>query len=127
MWARTHRGDPRRRIAGAIIGNNVDRADESCAYQALEYAQPNTQVAWVNLESGLCLHGDPGPDQRRGWARYCREYQAKVMVGGRLQDGMAAPAASPMAAGKWSTKRRSLPIYVSMASSRASGAQSMFN
>ncbi len=81
-------------LLGAIIGNSVDRADESCAYQALEYAQPNTQVAWVNPDDDYSYTVTPGAISKEN-GRYCREYQANVMVGGRLQEGYGRACRQP--------------------------------
>lgn len=81
-------------LLGAIIGQQIDQADESCAYQALEYAQPNTQVTWVNPEDNNSYVVTPGPVTQED-GRYCREYQAKVLVGNQVQDGYGRACRQP--------------------------------
>jgi len=81
-------------LLGLVVGNSVDRANESCAYQALEYGQTNTQVTWVNPNDDYAYTVIPGEISKEN-GRYCREYQAKVMVGGALQDGYGRACRQP--------------------------------
>ena len=89
-------------LLGAVLGNAVDRANETCAYQALEYGQPNTQVTWVDPTGGDSYTVTPGPVTNEGNGEYCREYQAKIMVGGQLQDGYGRACRQPD--GSWKTE-----------------------
>ena len=82
-------------LLGAIIGQSIDRQDESCAYQALEYAQPNTQVAWANPDDNYAYTVTPGAVTQQGNGRYCREYQAQVLVGDQLQSGYGTACRQP--------------------------------
>jgi surface antigen len=82
-------------LLGAIIGQSIDRQDESCAYQALEYAQPNTQVGWVNPNDNYAYTVTPGPVTQSSDGRYCREYQAKILVGNSMQDGYGQACRQP--------------------------------
>lgn len=80
-------------IAGTLIGAQLGRADRNCVAQAFEYARPGTQVTWQNPDNSA-YNITPVRDYQQG-GRYCREYQAKVRVGGRLQDGYGTACRQP--------------------------------
>jgi surface antigen len=87
-------------LLGAVIGQSIDQQNESCAYQALEYAEPNTQVGWVDPNSNDAYTVTPGPiTQINGL--YCREYQAKILVGNTIQNGYGQACRQPD--GSWQT------------------------
>ena len=88
-------------MLGAVIGRSIDQMDESCAYQALEYAQPNTQVVWANPQNNYSYTVTPGPITNQGNGQYCREYQASIMVGGQVQNGYGQACRQPD--GSWQT------------------------
>jgi surface antigen len=70
-------------IIGAVIGGNIgrrmDRADEGCAYQALEFAAPGETVYWRNPDSQIQYGMTPARLSRRADGRECREYTASVV------------------------------------------------
>lgn len=72
-------------IIGAVIGNNIgrrmDRADEGCAYQALEFAAPGETVFWRNPDSAVEYGITPAQLTRNAQGRDCREYKATVVGG----------------------------------------------
>ena len=88
-------------LLGAIVGQSIDRANEHCAYQALEYGRPNTQVVWADPAANYSYTVTPGAIQRSEDGRYCREYQAKVLIDGQLQDGYGRACRQPD--GSWET------------------------
>jgi surface antigen len=69
-------------IIGAVIGGNVgrrmDRADNGCAYQALEFASPGETVFWRNPDSDIEYGITPARLSRRADGRECREYKTSV-------------------------------------------------
>lgn len=82
-------------LLGAIVGHSVDRSNEHCAYQALEYGRPDTQVVWADPNADYSYTITPGAIQQQDDGRYCREYQAKVLVDGRMQDGYGRACREP--------------------------------
>lgn len=76
-------------IIGAVIGGNVgrrmDRADNGCAYQALEFASPGETVFWRNPDSQIEYGITPARRSRRADGRECREYETSVVGGGASQ------------------------------------------
>lgn len=72
-------------IIGAVIGGNLgrrmDRADDGCAYQALEFAAPGETVYWRNPDSQIEYDITPARLTRRADGRQCREYESSVLGG----------------------------------------------
>ena len=93
-------------IIGAVIGGNIgrgmDRADEGCAYQALEFASPGETVFWRNPESDLEYAMTPARLTRHD-GRECREYKTTVLGGNVSQKG-ASGLACRNANGAWEIK-----------------------
>lgn len=77
-------------IIGAVIGGNIghsmDRADNSCAYQALEFASPGETVYWRNPDSQIEYGITPASLKRRADGRQCREYKSSAITGGGAKD-----------------------------------------
>jgi surface antigen len=73
-------------IIGAVIGGNIgrgmDRADNGCAYQALEFASPGDTVYWRNPNSQVEYGITPASLTRRADGRQCREYKSSAVTGG---------------------------------------------
>lgn len=73
-------------IIGAVIGGNIgrrmDRADNGCAYQALEFAAPGETVYWRNPDSQIEYGITPARLTRD---RHSREYKASFVGGGAGQ------------------------------------------
>lgn len=76
-------------IIGAVIGGNVgrrmDRADNGCAYQALEFASPGETVYWRNPDSQIEYGITPDRLTRGSDGRECRAYKTSVAGGGANQ------------------------------------------
>ncbi len=89
-----HRGFPivGGTLIGALIGNQIGQANETCAAQALEYAAPNTQVIWQNGGSQYVV--EPVKTYQEN-GQYCREYQTKVSIGGQVQQGYGSACRQP--------------------------------
>jgi surface antigen len=89
-----HRGFPivGGTLIGALIGNQIGQANETCAAQALEYAAPNTQVVWQS--NGAQYMVDPVKTYQEN-GQTCREYQTKVIIGGQQQDAYGTACRQP--------------------------------
>lgn len=83
-------------LLGAVIGNqlgvSLQRVDADCFAQSFEYAQPGTQVVWAQDDAAYTVL--PTRNFRRG-NQYCREYQARVSVGGRIEDSYGTACRQP--------------------------------
>jgi len=79
-------------LIGALIGNEIGAANETCAAQALEYAAPNTQVAWQN--NGASYVVEPTRTFMED-GQQCREYQTRVIIGGRSQQAYGTACRQP--------------------------------
>jgi surface antigen len=91
-------------IIGAVIGGNIgrrmDRADDGCAYQALEFASPGETVYWRNSDSQIEYGITPARLTRRADGRQCREHKSSV-VGGGASEKSSSGVACRRADGSW--------------------------
>lgn len=91
-------------IIGAVIGGNIgrrmDRADNGCAYQALEFASPGETVFWRNPNSEIEYSITPSRLSRRSDGRECREYNTSV-VGGSASPVKSSDVACRRSDGSW--------------------------
>ena len=60
----------------------MDRADEGCAYQAFEFAQPGETVYWSNPDSDIEYGITPARLSRNADGRECRTYETSAFGGG---------------------------------------------
>lgn len=72
-------------VIGGSVGRSLDRADETCMGQALEHAPTGRRVAWTNPDTGARYDITPTQTFQQEDGRYCREYTADALVGGRTQ------------------------------------------
>ncbi len=74
-------------IAGALIsgylGRGGDKVDTACMGQVMEHAISGKHVTWTNRDTRTRYNITPTRSFRRGDGRYCREYTAGVVKGGR--------------------------------------------
>jgi surface antigen len=80
-------------LIGALIGNQIGQANETCASQALEYGRSNTQIVWDDPDGDTYLVRPVKTYKSRG--RYCREYQTRVYINGRMQEGYGTACRQP--------------------------------
>jgi len=90
-------------VAGAALGNTIgesmDAQDKRMAGQAamtsFETARSGTVTAWRNPDNGH--HGSFTPVRtfQRNDGRYCREFQQKIVVGGKVQEGYGTACRQP--------------------------------
>lgn len=93
-------------LVGSSIGqalDDIDRMKMSQASQsALEYGKSNSSTGWNNPDSGNSGSITPVRTyQQRG--QYCREYQEKIVVGGRSQSAYGTACRQPD--GQWKVVR----------------------
>lgn len=70
-------------LLGGEIGRTMDRADQLCADQILEFAPDGQPVAWTDPRSDGAYEVLPQGTFEARDGRYCREYTARSRVGGR--------------------------------------------
>lgn len=81
-------------MVGGSVGRSMDGIDQGCVAGALDYLPDNRPIAW---------RGDEGETYRvvptRSWhvddQRYCREYQAAAVIGGRRQQTYGTACRQP--------------------------------
>ena len=69
-------------LVGGAIGQSMDRIDHACVGQVLEYAPDREPIVWRG--EGSQYEVVP----TRSWqtaGRYCREYQTRATIGGRIE------------------------------------------
>ena len=86
-------------LAGSEIGRSLDRADRNYANQAVNRAHTapiGETITWNNPQSGN--HGTITPT-REGYqpstGAYCREFQQRITVGGKTQQGYGVACRQP--------------------------------
>ncbi|MEQ8394394.1 glycine zipper 2TM domain-containing protein [Thalassobaculum sp.] len=81
-------------FVGGEIGGSLDRADQLCADQALEYAPNGRAVEWRNPDSNVAYHMVPTETFQAG-NRYCRTYTTTAIIGGRPQEAYGTACRQP--------------------------------
>lgn len=81
-------------LVGGNIGRAMDRVDQSCVGQVLEYARPHETVVWrspddVRYQVTPVRTYEPSP------GRYCREYQTTATIGGRVERAYGTACRQP--------------------------------
>jgi len=71
-------------MVGGSIGRSMDRVDQACMGQILEYA-PNSQPIVWNNPSNVRYEMVPLQTYEDRSGRYCREYQTTARIGGHPQ------------------------------------------
>lgn len=99
------RGDGRRAvtIAGALIGvlvgksigRQMDRTDQYCTGQTLEYAQDRQSIQWKNPDEGTAYSVTPINHFQTRDGRYCREYTTQAAVGGKQRQTYGTACRQP--------------------------------
>jgi surface antigen len=99
------RGDGRRAatIAGALIGvlvgrsigRHMDRTDQYCTGQTLEYAQDRQSIQWRNPDEGAAYKVTPINHFQSEDGRYCREYTTQAMIGGQQRQTYGTACRQP--------------------------------
>ena len=69
---------------GSSIGRNMDRVDQTCVGQALEYAEDRQAIAWKNPDTGNSYQITPTRTYE-DYGRYCREFTRQALIDGHRQ------------------------------------------
>jgi len=89
-------------LVGGIVGNQVgqymDRQDQINMRSALNHTPQGDQATWTNHKSNVTYTVTPVRTFHRQ-GRYCREYQTKIIVGGKPRS--AYGKACRMPDGQW--------------------------
>lgn len=86
-------------LLGAVIGQQVAgaiaRSDEVCFTQTFEHAPDRETITWHNTRQGAEYQVTPIRTVTTRSGEYCREYQAKASVGGRITDTYGTACRQP--------------------------------
>lgn len=83
-------------LIGGSIGSIMDKQDEITARQAATQVPVGQEATWHNDRTGATYTVRPVKQYRsRSTHEYCREYQTKVVVGGKTQDAYGKACRKP--------------------------------
>jgi surface antigen len=86
-------------ILGALVGGNIgrsmDRIDQNCVGQVLERAPTGQPVVWNNPDQGGRYQVTATRTFEASGGQYCREYQTKIIIDGREQNGFGTACRQP--------------------------------
>lgn len=89
-------------IVGGHVGNSMDEVDQNCVGHALELAPTGRAVEWQNPDNGAEYRVTPTRTYESSGGEYCREYQTKIVVGGKVRDAYGTACRQPD--GSWKTR-----------------------
>lgn len=72
-------------LVGQSIGRHMDRTDQYCTGQVLEYATDRQTVGWHNPDAGTRYSVTPMNYYKSRDGRYCREYTSEATIGDQKQ------------------------------------------
>lgn len=72
-------------IVGGNIGQSMDRVDQGCVGQVLEYAPDNRQVSWADPRAGASYQVTPNRRYQNRQGQSCRQYVTNAVIDGRSQ------------------------------------------
>jgi surface antigen len=82
-------------LVGGSIGRSMDRLDQNCVGQILEYAPAQEPVAWTNPDQDATYQVTAVRTWQEGDERYCREYQTSATIGGKVQEAYGKACRQP--------------------------------
>jgi surface antigen len=86
-------------LLGGAIGDRMDAADRKyatrAASRALETNRSGTPTTWRNPDSGNSGTIKPVRTYQKRSGQYCREYQQKVIIGGKEHDSYGTACRMP--------------------------------
>lgn len=84
---------------GSSVGGSLDRADmtyfDRTSQRALETGQAGQALPWNNPKSGNSGVVIPQKPYQNDNGQYCREFQNKITVGGKTQNGYGTACRQP--------------------------------
>ncbi len=90
-------------LIGGSIGRSMDEVDQNCVGQILEHAGDGQQIIWNNPQTGAQYHVVPTGTVQGSDGRYCREYTATAVIGGKNQQTYGRACRQPD--GSWKIVR----------------------
>ena len=86
-------------IIGVLVGGNIglamDRVDQNCVGQVLERAPTGKTVVWNNPDGNGQYNVTPTRTYQSRNGAYCRDYQTKIVIGGRLENAHGTACRQP--------------------------------
>jgi surface antigen len=82
-------------LAGNVIGRSMDEADGYCVAQALAHGKDGETVIWHSPRSDTEYRVTPKRSYQTDSGRYCREYTARAIVGGRREQTYGTACLQP--------------------------------
>ena len=82
-------------LLGGEIGRTMDRADQLCVDQALEFAPDGQKIVWTEPATSGRYEMVPRQTFEARDGRYCREYTAISRVGGRTAETYGTACRQP--------------------------------
>jgi surface antigen len=82
-------------LIGGSIGRSMDEIDQNCVGQALEHAPDGERIVWNTPDDGARYQVTPVETYQDNGGRYCREYQATSVIGGREQQTYGTACRQP--------------------------------
>ena len=82
-------------VLGGEIGRTMDRADQLCVDQALEFAPDGQPIVWAEPRTSGRYEVVPRQTFEARDGRYCREYTATSRIGGRAAETYGTACRQP--------------------------------
>ncbi|MQA66803.1 MAG: glycine zipper 2TM domain-containing protein [Alphaproteobacteria bacterium] len=82
-------------LVGGSIGRAMDEADQNCVGQVLERTPNGRTVVWNNPDRNGSYEVTPTRTYQTGDGTYCREYQTKIVIGGKVENAYGTACRKP--------------------------------
>jgi surface antigen len=87
-------------VIGQQVGSSLARVEETCFSNTFEHVPDQQTVVWNDPNQGAQYQVTPVRTAEADNGMYCREYQAKAMIGGRVQETYGTACRMPDGAWK---------------------------
>ncbi|MBO9506691.1 hypothetical protein [Thalassospira sp. A3_1] len=82
-------------LGGYSVGQSLDQADAACTGYALQQIPDGQTARWINPESQREFDMTPTRTWQNTAGRYCREYTATTVIGGKQQQSYGTACMQP--------------------------------
>jgi len=82
-------------LVGQSIGRSLDRVDQYCTGQTLEYADDRQTVEWRDPDAEARYRVTPTSTYEARDGRYCREYTSQATIGGQQRQTYGTACRQP--------------------------------
>lgn len=82
-------------LGGYSVGQSLDQADVACTGYALQQIPDGQTARWINPDSQRQFNMTPTRTWQNTAGRYCREYTATTVIGGRQQQSYGTACMQP--------------------------------